>query len=255
MNQVNSNKSESIYTRHKKCFDINFALHALADKTLDLGPFDATSLFHLVLIPIFVKAFKSFSAVIVLCEQELIEDAGIVLRSLFNLLVNVSWLAKEQQEERAKRYYYWIWIRLYKMREPLNFSGNQLRKVEEQYRKWKHLFEFTDSRNTTKLQNNWFGNRTLESLAEQVGLGHDYQLMYRTLSSIEHSDMVGLRYLSSGSHADNDWSVDASSEELLDVCLGANANYFLHIFQTWNSVFQKVNTKAFEEIWKDIEKL
>jgi hypothetical protein len=59
--------------------------------------------YHRCLTLIFPRAYKSFDAIRRLCEVAYCEDAGVILRSLLNLLVVTRWISIEPDRDRRAR--------------------------------------------------------------------------------------------------------------------------------------------------------
>jgi hypothetical protein len=67
--------------------------------------------YHFALTLLYQKGLKSFWSVIRLCEARLADDAGILVRSLLNLLIVARWIRLGTDSDRRARWYLeWFWI-------------------------------------------------------------------------------------------------------------------------------------------------
>ncbi|MBA7535786.1 hypothetical protein ES705_28044 [subsurface metagenome] len=59
---------------------------------------------------LFSKTFKTYKSINILCKEGYGQDAGILLRSLFEIYVNITYISKDEPEKMAKRYYEYSYI-------------------------------------------------------------------------------------------------------------------------------------------------
>ena len=98
---------------------------------------------------IFPRAYKSFDAIRRLCEVAYCEDAGVILRSLLNLLVVTRWISIEpDRDRRARKYLAWYWIA---MQSDAEMFGHRvppevLPMIQSHYDRAKKHFEYQDGK-------------------------------------------------------------------------------------------------------------
>lgn len=140
---------------------------------------------------IFPRAYKSFDAIRKLCEIAYCEDAGVLLRSLVNLLVVTRWIALAPQK-RAAKYLEWYWIAMHAdgQRFTDRVPPELLSYLQNHYDRAKKKFEFQDGKGNTKMPAQWYQPEvnTLRDMFTEVGLEKHYEEAYKPLSGIEHSD-------------------------------------------------------------------
>src|SRR6266403_2220321 len=61
------------------------------------------------------KAYKSYLSSVLLASQGLVEDMGIIARSLVNLCIVARWISNTDREARARRYIGWFWVEMFEM--------------------------------------------------------------------------------------------------------------------------------------------
>lgn len=77
----------SIYEKYREHFDHLYRLHQFTEQAIANFKSSAATAYEVSLWLILARAFKSFDSIRRLCEVALCEDAGVILRSLLNLLV------------------------------------------------------------------------------------------------------------------------------------------------------------------------
>jgi len=235
----NLRRSREKYPRH---FQLAEEMLALASEALlefrrrGLGPKQATPAQYAAQL-LFMKGYKSFWSVIQLCERLLTDDAAIVLRSLFNLLVVACWVKADAK--RAEWYREWFAIAAARFvrpdrlgRHPPLFEAHA--EAEEFFRR--------DGPKPGHVPKEWHGS-TIELMASEVGLADHYKIVYRSLSSIEHSDVMShipAMGLSAGYLL---WS-----DRMIGEYLGLSYAYFGRILGEWNETFGILDTARIQQL-------
>jgi hypothetical protein len=227
---------KKILEKYKKHFEHCERLLVSAEQgfTACKVPWSTMTVYQRVVSLIFQKAFKSFLSVIRLCQISLTEDAGIILRSMFNLLVIAAWIRHGDSARRAQQYMAWFHVETYRMLAEEPDALNRHPEVLKNYNAAKHLFERT-KKGRTRLQSTWHGT-DIKTMSKDVGLSTHYEKAYRFLSSFEHSDAmayVGLMKVKNG-----DAVLEIYNELLLSDYLEHAFDYFRYIFKYWNDEFR-----------------
>lgn len=133
-----------------------------------------------MLLPLFVKAFKTFKACRFLILEGFGQDALMLSRTLFEILVTLEYIEKDVQNrtEAFGRYYY--------------------HRMEEYFKRLREdspPSQILTSKFNTKKSNKW-GKTNIKQRAIQIGRLREYQLAYFQLSEVNHSGAVGLNYYS-----------------------------------------------------------
>jgi hypothetical protein len=141
---------------------------------------------------LFLKGFNTFWATYILCREGFGSEALITVRSLFNLVIDSLWIAKDGSGERAERYLAFDIIyrkqradvmKSYnpELPDPPNFAD-----IEKQYNLLKTKFKLIGTR-----KDKWT-DKTIRDRATEVGKEKDYAIIYSYLSEIEHSGASSL---------------------------------------------------------------
>lgn len=88
--------------KYRKHFDLCDELLSLALQVSPQLP-NSSKTYGEVITAFFIKALNSFRGVTLLCEAGLGYEAGLIVRSLFNLLILVKW-TEQEKEERSQRF-------------------------------------------------------------------------------------------------------------------------------------------------------
>jgi hypothetical protein len=183
---------ESIYAKYPEHFRHVYALHQLAESAIQTYRYFTFDHYQASLSLIFGRAYKSYDSIRRLCEVASCEDAGVLLRSLLNLLVVTSWISLDPPK-RAKRYFDWYWVSLKADAEkfPGRVPRSRLPTIQKHLNAVRSQFEYKDKKNQLKFAKHWYQPeaQSIRDLFEQVHLEKHYEELYGPLSSIEHSDI------------------------------------------------------------------
>lgn len=183
-----------ISSTYKELFSFNHQLKLIVDEYLkkeikNIGPKDALVAFTLA------KAYKTHSAVMVLSEEGYGEDASILNRTIFELLVTLLYVLKDPTDERAYRYYSFDWILREKMFKYAEQKPELLLQIEQRTLKPKmgdvSLNEIKNMANKVQKKfkykgNNW-SDKSIGEMAKEVNKEGQYKTMYRLSSQHAHS--------------------------------------------------------------------
>jgi hypothetical protein len=138
------------------------------------------------------KTCKTHEAIVILTERGYGQDAGILLRSLVNLVINAYWIARDPAV-RLERYMDYDWI-LRSQAADIGRRGDALARLTPEMRcqlaaldaeiekkareaKEKHHYD----------RRGWSGI-SIRDMAKDVGFQNYYDYAYRLLSNLEHSN-------------------------------------------------------------------
>lgn len=196
------NFSEQNYKRSSELFDIAAELHKLLDdvateinkKQLQLSALEnykKSSLYF------FVAAFKSFSAIHILCREGYGQDSSVVLRSLMENLISLKYILigdRKNRNERAERFVEYRWVELKRLIDYWeNHAFNDALK-EKVMSKKEEVYETAAAfkkRYKAKDLSTWAGI-SIRKMAEEVYMLEEYLLAYRLCCSFSHPSFIGL---------------------------------------------------------------
>lgn len=186
--------NNGIKSKYKVLLSFNQELRNLADKILDksqktVGPRDMFTAFAIG------KGYKTHGAVLLLSKQGYGEDASILARSLFDLLINLLYIQADQTDGRAYRYFRYDWILRKKMftyvlgkpeimdkiKERVNSpqpNDTTIQEVEEQARLAQQKYNYNEI--------GW-SDKSLHDMAKGVGRIDAYKTAYRLQCQLDHN--------------------------------------------------------------------
>lgn len=159
------------------------------------GPFNA------ILWPILylaVKIMKHNEALELLASREFGSEAGIVLRSMFEAVVNLLWISKDP-ELRIKRYTAYQLYDSQKYRDitmkresTSNITNAEIQQVENDFKQLYQDAQKIGEEFGFKPNKHWSG-KSLKEMAKEIGWSERYDILYKIYSDITHSNILSLR--------------------------------------------------------------
>ncbi len=151
-----------------------------------------THLVGFVVMSLFQKMIKSARAVRVLSELGLTGDANVVCRGLFETQVALRWILERDWDTRARHYVVYIWKRTETMGNAW-CARPELKETGEGILKQVRVAIDSAKRGlgaavVDRLKRSYDGGSGLEQTAVAVGLGPEYDVLYRRLSQAAHAE-------------------------------------------------------------------
>ena len=185
----NMNNSKIIAEKYKSLFDFSSRfLEKDSDLVtcIDTDPLDK----HIILFH-FVKACNLMLAIHTLAINGLATEAKIIVRSLFNLLINLKWLAESDDENRFEKFK--DFEEVYKCYNIITvckyhdgWSDQEKEKRTEECKKKIRCIKDKYILKKLSPSTSWSG-KTIIKMAQEIGLEDFYRLIYQPLSSSEHT--------------------------------------------------------------------
>lgn len=144
---------------------------------------------------VLAKAYKSHKSVMLLCDNRSGQDAAILVRSLFDLMVNLLYIFQTDRNGRFERYCAFDWILRRRMHDYAKSKETILKQMEQreikrQYGddKIKEIYEEAQKAQDKYGFKTGWSDKTIEQMAKDVGRGDEYQTVYRLQSNVSHSN-------------------------------------------------------------------
>jgi Family of unknown function (DUF5677) len=190
------------------------ALGALRLSLADLSPAQALVIFAAT------KASKTHSSILVLCRRGAGEDAAIILRSMFELALDVKYISADASGDRAERWLDYDWVNRYEVRidkrrlDNVSLSETEL-EIEKQAQRVQSKWGFWRKRKDGRLvaPQDWSGESTFR-LAQLVEWEEHYHTVFRLCSNLAHS----------ATRTANDY-VSSEADGSLQLHVGPSTNY------------------------------
>jgi len=175
----------------------------------------------------YVKALSLLDAIQILSQKKKTNEAGIILRSLLNLFINLKWLTSGDPDARMQKY---ADFEIISKKRKMDLGGilpeseeekQKTKEIEEQYKKI--IKKYNLNSKDWKCMTQWSG-KSIRQMAIDVNLLADYEKVYSYLSFDEHTDpSTARRYLS-----------HPKEEGALYI---ANPDDYLNALILWTSIF------------------
>lgn len=182
----------------EELFTLNEELRQITKRIIDTDTISKSSkdLFcHLMA----AKTFKSHEAVLLLCRNGYGEDALILARSLFDLLVTLLYILKDPTDNRINRYLDFDFVATVRLFKQNRLKGKLLDELLNRFTtigaRDDHMEKIlAHSKSLVKKYNyglTW-SDKNIYQMAEEVGRVEAYQTIYKMQCDFAHSNARGL---------------------------------------------------------------
>jgi hypothetical protein len=232
--------------KYKDFLDLNNRLFQLANDMVNTNKITSNTTLHDCMAFLFAKSHKTFWAIDILAQRGFGQDAAILTRSLFELLVTTKYLTKEEKSVDRYSHYDCILrkrlidkykedikngkISLSAEVQALLNDKEKMAEVEKSYQIAEPYFK------ENRRKDAWSG-KTIKEMAEEVGLYHEYNYFYWLLSHQVHSNSMSMRdYINfSGGEIECE---SGPSERFVKEVLRYSFLFFLDVLEVVNQTFQ-----------------
>lgn len=195
------------------------------------------------------KAYKTHAAALLLCRQGYGQDAAILVRSLVDLLITLTYILDDPSTERLERYFAYDWIDRKKMYDycktkpellkALKAMNNTLEEVEEQAKLVQEKYKYGKS----------WSDKTPRQMAVSVGRPELYLSAYKLQSQISHTAPRSMNeYIAVD---DQGYTIDIGpNDQWVEGALVAAFDCFYHIAKQYDQLLDLGYSNQLEEISK-----
>ena len=233
---------EELYLRFKEHFDLNVLVFRRLsdiigekDRVIELkSDFQRTINF------LFCRSSRLHWSILILCQKGFGPEAGILLRSLMEQVVNMAWIGKENPDQRAKLFVDYDRVAKKMLYDNYDVHGvfpdltdtqreliQSREEVERAYVEVKGDYR----------QDQYWAPKSIRSRAHEVGLEYDWNFYYWYYSFIAHSNAASQFEFVRPVGEKNLFVVGPSKSMIRDV-LHLNNKYILLAFDLWNKTFE-----------------
>lgn len=233
--------------------DFNRRLNKMAsDRARAIAMLKATPVNFFIALVI-AKIIKTHNAILTLCGNGYGEDAGILVRSVFEILLDVEYILKEESEKRARRYFDYSWV-IKKMyldsfvnhADATGYGNSSLNDEEKQ----KIIYEAARVNKEYNFKKNGWSDKNGWEMAKEVGMSADYETFYKMMCGLAHTDILAL---DGYAILDKDGSPKINmdpSDNYIPQILASSFEYLFKVVYKWNELLElnmSDNLKKFEE--------
>ena len=182
------------------------------------------------------KAIKTFRAIQCLIENGYGEDAAVIIRCQFELVVNFLFISKEQRDKRAKKYINYCRILEKEFLNEISHSNLFGEIVQEMPKERKEKIEraYEEHEKSYRNKRKWSG-KSIKDMANNIGLG-GYYTLYKLWSNYVHTNVE-----CSKDYIEEDDNIIkykiGISDNLIRQHIVANGNFLLRILVQLNDIF------------------
>lgn len=192
------------------------------------------------------KAYKSYLSSVLLASQGLVEDMGIIARSLVNLCIIARWISNIDREERGRRYIGWFWVEMFEMTRSIPAPPGVQAGIEKGYKSVRGLFQSRNKKGKLVSWKTWH-NSSIRQMASEVGMLEYYQGYYAPLSATEHSSALAYFGMAATKTRTGDIVIGLGDHRFLAEYLKCVFICFADVLTLWNDVFNVVKEAELQE--------
>lgn len=259
----------------KKLIELNHELRVIIDEVEFPALSDENLLLKLCYLGNFGKASKTHQSIIFLSQQLYGEDALVLARSLFEVIVNLKYITQrtDKQEERLERYMMYDFVQRQHMYETLRLSSKKLEKIaierELEHQPYdispkqitekfeKFIKKYIDKKGNPPNTSTWSG-LSIKKMAYSVGLKGTYDTAYELASKQVHSSSTAVNQFLTQDDQGKIVINNGPSKNFVDTALIAGFEHFCYLMNILNKEFQlnldpklENQVKKFESLMKE----
>ncbi len=249
--------------RIKKLFALNEKLLVLADSMTEGRQYTDTRKGHYLAMA-FGKGYKTYAAILLLCRHGYGQDALVLARTLFELIVNTLYIFSDSTDGRIDRYLDYQWI-IRKKAISYYLQDEQKTKMLTDKFKEKGKTEDTIERIQQRAKEvqkqygykkNTWAEFNLSVMSRDVSLEHIYKTLYKVQNDLVHSTAGGIDdYLSFESEKNEVTVKIASDYKWVEQSLFANFHMFSLLTGQFSLYFSLGKEAELQELPKELEKI
>jgi len=183
-----------------------------------------------------------------LASRECGSEAGIVLRAMFEAVVNLLWISKDP-EIRLKRYTAYQLFDSQKYRDMTakrkttsNFTDTEIEQIETDFKRLYQDAQKIGQEFGFKKGKHWSG-KGLKEMAKEIGWSERYDYLYKIYSDITHSNILSLRdYVT----VDSSGSMRVNIQPQIEHCKACLSEAYVYLVTAFGflDVFLDLNMEA-----------
>jgi len=171
-------------TNINNLLNFNYQLRNIIDAKIENGVTNNNPT-DLYMAYVLGKSYKTYSATIMLCENKFGEDACMLARTLFELMVICKYILKDKTGERLKRFIDFDWVTRKQMLS--YFDDIQLQKLDN--KTIKNIADNCDkAKKKWKYERGVWSDKSIEKMAEDIGRLDAYKTVYKLQCNLGHSN-------------------------------------------------------------------
>jgi len=188
---VEKQLSDEIY---KELFSVNYELQSMVNTIYEKGGYPNNKR-NRIASAFLAKSIKTNYAIVKLCKYGYGEDAVILARSIFDILVDLLYMLRFKRDTMLDRYELWDYVIRAKMLNVEGKTRNQKKLIREREKNPKPGDESyveinrhaQKAKKRFKYRSDTWRPHQLNIMAGKVGMGHAYKTMFKLHSQVVHT--------------------------------------------------------------------
>jgi len=196
----------------------------------------------------FTRAIHLLESIKILCRERYATESLAILRSLFNLYINIKWLNLTNEWERYADFEYLYkrnLVDVLKKHKQMEGDKEKDKDLNEKCNKVINKYEL-NIKNYRNLSE-WSG-KSIRKMAEDVQEQWEYDIIYQHLSSIEHTSPSSVKSYLNKSESGATIIKHGPKEENIFLALFTAISYFIEVKEITYKIFDSVSKNCDEEI-------
>lgn len=216
----------------------------------DIAPKDAKDYFLLFMLS---KGYKTHQSIILLCEAGYGEDAFILSRALFELVISTLYIMKDETDKRVLRYFNYDWVLRKKMYDSMKENDHFAKRISSQELTEGNLsIEKIESMYEEVIKNYKYGrfgwsDKSIKGMAEDVGRLDAYNTLYVLQCNICHTNPTSVSEYLEDSDKEILINIDPNENLVKETLIGS--------FEYFGLLAESVGKKYEWEIQEPLEEL
>ncbi|HLD96495.1 MAG TPA: DUF5677 domain-containing protein [Patescibacteria group bacterium] len=258
---MEASEQSLVKEKYKELFNLNEQAVNLIHNLWDKNPIKISNLLEGLAAAYLGKCYKTHRATLLLCKDGFGEDALILCRGMFHLIVNFLYIQKDDTGQRVTRYMDYEWVvrrdtlEAVKQGNPVN---DYIRKrLAEEAEVVKEIYE-----NAVKVEQKWgyerrlaWSDKSIEGMANEVGLGYQYKTIYAHFCQIDHAGPLNTNDFVKDDGEEGFIIASGPSEQFVDQALLFAFQVIFQMTEAWAKVFKVDIRRELEMLTDELEKV
>ena len=241
----------------KVLLDFNNKLKNIIEPKLQESIYDKNSKSFFIAF-VFGKAYKTHDAILLLCKNGFGEDAFMLSRVLFELMVTSIYILNDESGKRFERYVEYDWVTRKKLYDYIFNNKYLLTKLNKKIDGIKHKKEDLEEinkeyqwvKNKYKYKNLGWSDKNIKEMAKEIGRIDAYNTVYSLQCTASHSSARNM----------NEYVKQESKEFIIDIGLSSNYieeslvinfDFFISIVREADKIFKWNLKNQLDQITND----
>lgn len=199
------------------------------------------------------KAFKTFEAVLLLCHNGYGEDAFMLTRTLFELMVTDAYIMRDTTDDMLMRYLSYDWVTRKEMYDYIKENPGLLAQLNAELRSGGNAnaiseveAEYQKAMDTYRYRNGW-SDKSIKGMSEAIGRSDMYSTVYKLQCTVGHTNARSMNEYARLGDSGTVFNIGANWD-MVNTTLVIAFDCFFHILRESDQQFSWNIDKALEDL-------